>query len=1012
MVLIALLWTLIATAYAAPSINLPINAQVPPVARVNQPFKFIFSESTFTSPTGNINYALSKSPAWLALEGSSRTLSGLPNTEDAGSVIVYLLASDDAGAVIMPVTLVVSVDRGPGLGLPLEEQLPGYGAFSAPNNILLSPSEPLALSFSPSTFTNTNSDTVYYALCANNTPLPSWIHFESTKLAFSGMSPQVNPPGDISQSFSIKLAASNVVGFSDATVEFQIVVESHLLAFSNNFQVIRFTPGSPVNISMLQSNLLLDGQQANRSAITQVSAANPSWLALDSHALVLAGLPPENATDQNFTVTVTDAYGDSASIVAILQKSDSSPTALLNPIGAANATIGSDFVYQLKNIVNAPGAQVTIDLGTASAWLKYDRDALVIKGHLPNGLVPQQLLINVTATQDTESQSEILTIAVQNADQAGSSATETAPSSSTSGTREGSQATVAAPRSRERVQRGWIAAAVILPLAACLRMAYLFACCWKRRRRLERRTYIDGSASTSRAYISQPINDEGKQLASEKGEMSGGLLSRRTSSKISLPPKLPWIWQIRSSKTSLGEGSQRPDSWHRFAVNFSNAAQPKSKAPSDFSRIPEEKIEGGAQCATADGPNTTMKVSPLKKHPKRLRESSTVSLHSSGQLYQQVAGGFGHGRRDPGRGHGNLLSSGTAEGRSRGPRPMGPPGFGAVQKSWRSAKESKSTSEWTDTTGESASQGRDYVTRGHHSRQPTIRPIWPSRRLSNQALKSPTARAPPLPIPKSVRLRRSENPFLSGGSIYGRHFSHRSASFNATTLKYPRERISPKRSSSGALRNDPSASEKQGPSHSYSQSSSVLFPSRPSPSKSQYLPEDRSSRFDYGIAPRIIDIFQDFPHSDTRGSVMSIDPQYESAIPSQSQSMYEYNLEEDPFGDNGEVRPSWPPRYPDPLRSHSADGDDALPGSSAAMLASRLASGPLQRLSRMAQPMEEDSISGDDRTARSDEAASVKVKVRSPRGRRLGQQIGLRHGESANRSMRGEIKRSGSGSFL
>ena len=1033
-ILLILLWTLVIETYATPSINLPINAQVPPIARVNQLFQFVFSESTFTSSSGNVEYAFSNSPAWLALESASRTLSGLPTTGDAGSITVDLVASDDTGALIMPVTLVVSSDPGPGLGIPVEDQLPAYGSFSSPNSILLEPSSHLSLSFSPNTFTNTSSDTVYYALCANNTPLPSWIQFDSTKLAFSGTSPNEILPPDVSESFEIELTASNVVGFADAIVMFMIVLERHLLVFKDSIQIFNVTVGSPVNISALRSNLLLDGQEVNKSAITQVSAATPSWLSLDSRTLVLSGMAPENATDQNFTLSVTDTYGDSASTVVILQVAKSSSTALLNPVGAANATIGTLFVYLLNSAVNAAGAKVTVNLGTASTWLAYDDQARVIKGYPPNDLNPQQIIINITARQGEETQSEILTIAIQSADQAKGSATLTVPISATPGSSESSRATAATSKSPAHAQRGWIAAAVILPLAACLGMGYLFICCWKRRRRGPKRTYIDDSSKSSKHYVLQLENEQKTHSWSGEAAMSGALLSRRASSGISLAPRISWTLlgeatkqdsQSRLPKASSAERSQRPDSWQTYAANIRNIAQPKTKPTSDFSRIPEEKSPQETNKVgsmnqivlpkTAESRINTTEISPLKKRTQRPRANSQMSLGSSGQLYSQIIGGFGHGRQNPGRGHGSMLLGNRVGSRRRGPQPTGPSGFGPVDRSWRNVKDSQSTSEWTDTTGESSSQGVDYKVKDYHVRQPTIWPVWPSQSISKQVPNSSVSTAPPRPIPKSARLRRSENPFLSGGSIYSRYFSHQSASINTPRWKDPRRRVSATRHSNGAESYGPSTLDKHRTGHSYSRSSSIQPPSHPSSPSYSGLVNQRLDRFNSSI-PRVIDISQGFSNSDTRGSSLSMDSRFESAVPSQTQSMYDYALEDDPFGEHhsDEGRASRRDYCSGPLRTHSLDSEDVRPGLSAAMLASRRESGPLQELSRLTWRTEDDNVGGDGGTIRSeDRGSSVNViNVRGTRGQRLGQQMGLRQGDPANTSMRGEIKRSESSSFL
>ena len=1029
MINLFLLSTLIIGAYATPRINLPINAQVPPVARVNRPFHFVFSESTFTSPAATINYTLSDSPRWLALDGPSRTFSGTPAAGDIGSVVMALIATDETGVGTMAVTLVVSTDSGPGLGLPVANQLPAYGAFSSPETIVLPPSSALSLSFSSSTFTNTNSETVYYALCANNTPLPSWIHFDPANLAFSGSTPGPTSPADISSSFALELTASNVIGFADAIVTFQIVVESQMLAFSNSLQIINVTAGSQINTPLLQRNLLLGGQRLNASTIKEVSAMTPSWLSLDTHNLAFSGTPPPDVTNQNFTVTVVDIFGDSASTVVLLQTLNSSAAALLNPIGAANATIGSDFVYQLNYTINSPGANVSIDLGTASSWLRFDRDGRQIRGLVPGNLKPQQVLVNITASQDSESQSEVLTIAVQSNSQVNAIATSTATTSATSASGQGRRPTSASSVAQARPRREWVAAVVLLPLAAIIGTAISLTCCWKRRRRRGRRTYIDDSAGSSKEYVSQPTENEKTQQVIQGPTMHGGLLSKRASSRISLPPRLPWIWvggsgkrgsQALSSMTSLGERPPRPDSWQRFTSNFLPLAQTRLQPISDIDRISEEQTPRKAQTAertaqqalqtSGDRQETATGNSASKIISKGKRASSMMSFGSSGQLYRQMIGGFGHGRRDPGRGHGSMLFGSTGGGLDRDPRMRGPSGFGLVQKSWRNINGSQSTSEWTDTTGGSSSQGHDHKNLEDHRRQVTIRPVLPSQTLSTRASKSSSEPAPPLLIPKSVRLRRSENPFLSAGPSYSRNTSH---GFNAPFSRYSNRRAAPKQTRNANIGYEQSSPERQRLPRSYSRSSSLHPASSTSPSRPLDSLGRRLSNFDYSIAPRVIDTFQGFPQSDTRGSFMSMDPRYQSAVPSETQSLYNYDSEDDPFVTHEVTHAPWRPRFPSSIATRPEDSHDTRSGWSAAMLTSSRERGPLQKLSHLAPQLEDDSIYDDDRTIRSEEeAASINVNLRSPRAKRTAQQMGLRYGDPSNTSVRGEIKRSGSSSFL
>src|SRR5271163_1627646 len=104
---------------AQPTVQFPINSQVPPVARPSQVFAFTFAESTFTSNAGTLTYTLEAQPAWLQLDNLSRTFSGTPASNDVGIATFRLIASDAQGLVDLPITFMVEQDVAIGLGAPV-----------------------------------------------------------------------------------------------------------------------------------------------------------------------------------------------------------------------------------------------------------------------------------------------------------------------------------------------------------------------------------------------------------------------------------------------------------------------------------------------------------------------------------------------------------------------------------------------------------------------------------------------------------------------------------------------------------------------------------------------------------------------------------------------------------------------------------------------------------------------------------------------------------------------------
>ena len=97
-----------ATVVATPSLNFPVNLQVPPVARVSQQFSFTFARSTFLGSEEVISYSLLTEPAWLQLNSDTRTLSGNATADDAGAKTFRLVATDSSGSAFSEVTLVVT----------------------------------------------------------------------------------------------------------------------------------------------------------------------------------------------------------------------------------------------------------------------------------------------------------------------------------------------------------------------------------------------------------------------------------------------------------------------------------------------------------------------------------------------------------------------------------------------------------------------------------------------------------------------------------------------------------------------------------------------------------------------------------------------------------------------------------------------------------------------------------------------------------------------------------------
>ena len=737
--------TIIGAASAIPTVVFPINSQVPPVARVSKPFQFQFAESTFSDDAGNSSYTLSGSPAWLQLDSSKRSIYGTPETQDAGPVSFNLVATDESGSTTMPVTLVVSTEPGPALGKPIAEQLSTYGVLAGPESLILSHSASLSFSFSPNTFVNTDETTVYYALCANNTPLPSWIHFDATALSFSGMTPESTSPVELSQVYDIQLTASDVVGFADAVTSFQLIIESHVFAFGPATQTIEITPGVGIQFSGLDTSLTLNGKPVNSTDLSAITTSAPSWISLDRGTLALSGTPPDDVSSLNFTVSVTSIYGDRANgTICLFVVSNTSSSLFLKPLEPGNATIGSDFDYSLADIVNPdPNMQIFVTLDQAP-WLEYDSDTRTLQGTVPNSPQAELISLNITVSNGTQSQSQVLNIRVNKQSGVHSSQTAISPSSNTA---VGGAASPSATHTGynqdgtyliNRSGRGWVAAAVVLPLVALVGLIILL-CCYRRRERRRRRKDLGRSPFVlSKHDISRP-----HLILAEKG---GDIYPKVHISDLECNQER----QKRQSSKAPILADLRPYSirWSGFgstnrfsAFVMETDRRPQYQvAPEDQERLSQaDKASSRKRRSSIVGGGSGVLGNLASKRLSKPRRYGSVG--SSHTPYMRPLSGFGHGRsgmscssigrgRSFGIGHGNGGPYNSLEVRESWRAPKLPMSMKSQASSWASTEELNfprpPTSDTFGVVRKPYTIHEALYDTADQRKQPTIRPVIPS----------------------------------------------------------------------------------------------------------------------------------------------------------------------------------------------------------------------------------------------------------------------------------------------
>ncbi|KAH7026394.1 uncharacterized protein B0I36DRAFT_248631, partial [Microdochium trichocladiopsis] len=479
---------------STPTITYPINSQLPPVARISEPFSFVFSPQTVKARVP-VNYAIVRAPPWVSLTSDKRLLSGTPPSDlvPPGLVVgipITIKATDATGVVQMNATLVVARIPAPMISIPLSEQIEDLGPFSAPDTLLLYEQKDFSFSFSNQTFRNTGQwDLTYYAVNGDNTPLPSWVRFDSKTLTFSGKAPTFSLPTQPPQRFNFKLIASDVVGFSALSIPFSIVVSNHRLTSEHPIFQLNATRGKLFEYNDFLSQLKLDDRTLDLAEVKSVTPTGlPKWLTFDNLTWRLSGTPSPNATATNFSITVVDTYTDTLNVTFQLRVGDTMFNSELPPL---KLTAGADFDYQLRPYLADPAdTELSIQSNSDISWIRVDQEALSISGTAPSSVNarvggPLEVSIVATSKRTQASQSQDLAVSVEDLGTGSpSSITSTGsslPSPSSPGQQTGTPAPASSPTEQPKTYL-WL----LLPILLIIFFGAIILFYWFRRRHLRK----------------------------------------------------------------------------------------------------------------------------------------------------------------------------------------------------------------------------------------------------------------------------------------------------------------------------------------------------------------------------------------------------------------------------------------------------------------------------------------------------------------------------------------------
>ncbi|QPC77660.1 hypothetical protein HYE68_008412 [Fusarium pseudograminearum] len=524
-----LLLSIVRFTNSQPTINYPINSQLPPVARVDEPFSYIFSKYTFRSDS-NISYSLGNAPEWLSIDSERRRLYGIPtnDTIPSGDVVgqtIEVIAKDDSGSTTLSSTLVISRNKSPSIRIPLLEQIEGFGDYSPPSSLTSYPSTDISFTFDSETFDHQPNMINYYATSGDGSPLPAWMRFDANSLTFSGQTPSLESLIQPPQTFDFELVASDIVGFSAVSVAFSVVVGRHRLSSDDPIISMNTTRGRKLVYRGLADNIKLDSKSVDTEDIEISTDGLPKWLSLDENTWEIEGTPGKSDHSTNFTITLRDPYQDTLNIYATVNVS----TALFrSTFDSIEIEAGQDVNIDLEPYFWDPE---DIDLGISITpnkdWLRLD--GFNITGKAPVS-ASQDFRISATASSKTsdDSETEILEVNVLQFEPTSSSTTGSRTSSTSSSTSTSVAPTdtssgpgVQLADSDGGLTTGTLLLAILLPLLVVVFLSMLLICCLLRRRR-KQQTYI---SSKFRNKISGPVL--------ESLRVNGGAAAMQETNKVS-----------------------------------------------------------------------------------------------------------------------------------------------------------------------------------------------------------------------------------------------------------------------------------------------------------------------------------------------------------------------------------------------------------------------------------------------------------------------------------------------
>lgn len=395
----------------------PLDAQRPSIARVGKAFELQISNDTFESTTSGvqINYEAFDLPSWLSFDSGARTFTGTPQKHDlkdglTTNVPITLQGTDPSDNEKLNKSYEIVLTNKKNIDVVsnfnLLALLKNYGSTNGDGGLILKPNQEFNITFDRDSFTNEDYITSYFGLSEPyNAPLPSWIVFDPNNLKFSGVAPIAHSEIAPQMTYNFALGATDINGYTSASIPFSIVVGAHELTTSiQNTLMINVSKTGSFEYKLPLDYVFLDDKKISNNDLGDIETLNaPTWVSLNNGTLT-GKMPMDNGSPSkvNFSVAVHDTWHDS--IYWNFEVASTHKLFATNSLPDINATRGEWFQYHFlpSQFTDIDETKVSVDFTNSSQnhdWINFKSSNLTLMGKVPDDF--QHLSIALVAKENS-----------------------------------------------------------------------------------------------------------------------------------------------------------------------------------------------------------------------------------------------------------------------------------------------------------------------------------------------------------------------------------------------------------------------------------------------------------------------------------------------------------------------------------------------------------------------------------------------------------------------------------